>query len=58
LLRVEWLLGPGFAELAVNNFSPLSRLRGLGVMSGAMILGRLEYFRLLGVVFSGFFWRH
>lgn len=48
------VLGLGVGELG-NNFQPVSDL-GTWVLSGAMILGRLEYFTVLAL-FSTYFWR-
>jgi trk system potassium uptake protein len=49
------LTGPGFGALAMNHQS-VSDL-GVWILSGAMILGRLEYFTVLAL-FSPLFWRY
>ncbi len=48
------VLGPAFGELG-SNFQPVSDA-GTWCLSGAMILGRLEYFSLIALV-SPAFWR-
>lgn len=48
------VLGPAFGALG-SNFQPVSDT-GTWVLSGAMILGRLEYFTVLTLFFPGF-WR-
>lgn len=48
------VVGPAFGELG-NNFQPVSDT-GTWILSGAMILGRLEYFTVLAL-FSMAFWR-
>jgi trk system potassium uptake protein TrkH len=48
------VLGPGFGELGAN-FDPVSDI-GTWLLSGTMILGRLEYFTVLAL-FSPVFWR-
>lgn len=47
--------GPAFGELG-NNFQPVSDF-GTWVLSGAMILGRLEYFTVLALLLPDF-WRN
>lgn len=47
--------GPGFGELS-SNFQPVSDL-GTWVLSGAMILGRLEYFTVFALLLPSF-WRN
>jgi trk system potassium uptake protein TrkH len=49
------VLGPGFDQVA-SNFQPVSDA-GTWVLSGAMILGRLEYFTLLALLFPSFWLR-
>lgn len=49
------VLGPAFGSLG-SNFQPVSDT-GTWVLSGAMILGRLEYFTVLAL-FLPSFWRH
>lgn len=48
------VLGPAFSELG-NNFSPLSDT-GIWILTGALILGRLEYFAVIGLLLPRF-WR-
>ena len=48
------VLGPAFGALG-SNFQPVSDA-GTWLLSGAMILGRLEYFTLLALLLPGF-WR-
>lgn len=48
------VLGPGFGQVGAN-FEPVSDL-GTWFLSGAMLLGRLEYFTVF-VLFSRTFWR-
>jgi trk system potassium uptake protein TrkH len=48
------VLGPGFGQLG-SNFAPVSDL-GTWLLSGAMILGRLEYFTVFAI-FSPMFWK-
>lgn len=49
------VLGPAFDTLG-SNFQPVSDV-GTWILSGAMILGRLEYFTVLAL-FTVSFWRH
>lgn len=49
------VLGPAFGELG-SNFQPVSDA-GTWILSGAMILGRLEYFSVVALVLP-VFWRH
>ncbi|NHO64887.1 potassium transporter [Aestuariicella hydrocarbonica] len=49
------VLGPAFGELG-NNFQPVSDA-GTWMLSGAMILGRLEYFTVLALLLPGFWTR-
>jgi len=49
------VLGPGFGEVG-SNFIPVSDT-GIWWLSGAMILGRLEYFTVLVMLTPGF-WRY
>jgi trk system potassium uptake protein TrkH len=46
------VLGPAFGELGTN-FQPVNDF-GTCVLSFAMILGRLEYFTVLALLFPGF----
>lgn len=48
------VLGPGFGAIG-SNFEPVSNV-GTWILSGAMILGRLEYFTVFAL-FSPVFWR-
>jgi trk system potassium uptake protein TrkH len=48
------VLGPAFGELG-SNFQPVSDV-GTWILSGAMILGRLEYFTVLALILPSF-WR-
>ena len=48
------VLGPAFGELG-SNFQPVSDT-GTWILSGAMILGRLEYFTVLALFLPGY-WR-
>lgn len=48
------VLGPAFSELGTN-FQPVNDF-GTWVLSGAMILGRLEYFTVIALIFPSF-WR-
>lgn len=48
------VLGPAFGELG-NNFQPVSDA-GTGILSFAMVLGRLEYFTVLTLVLPSY-WR-
>ncbi|GAB3019388.1 TrkH family potassium uptake protein [Bowmanella dokdonensis] len=49
------VLGPGFGQVG-SNFQPVSDI-GIWILSGAMILGRLEYFTVLAL-FVPAFWRY
>lgn len=49
------VLGPGFDQVG-SNFQPVSDA-GIWVLTGAMILGRLEYFTLLALLLPGFWVR-
>lgn len=48
------VLGPGFGAVG-SNFAPVSDT-GIWILSGAMILGRLEYFTVFAL-FTAAFWR-
>jgi trk system potassium uptake protein TrkH len=48
------VLGPAFGELG-NNFQPVNDV-GTGILSFAMVLGRLEYFTVLTLLLPGY-WR-